>query len=83
MLTLFLIKIKWLEFNVLRNGSKKRFLLVKIDIVFLPTKFIVYWILVHGGVGSLEITKQSDPISEQVHGGVGSLEMAITLLLAR
>ena len=34
---------------------KKGFLLVKMDFVFLPTAFIVYWILVHCRVGSLEI----------------------------
>ena len=32
---------------MLKNGSKKGFLLVKIDFAFLPTTFIVYLVLVH------------------------------------
>ena len=40
---------------MLKNGSKKGFLLVKIDFAFLPTTFIVYLALVHCRVGSLEI----------------------------
>ena len=40
---------------MLKNGSKKGFLLAKIDFAFLPTAFIVYGILVHYRVGSLEI----------------------------
>ena len=39
---------------MLKNGSKKGFLLAKIDFAFLPTAFIVYGILVHYRVGSLE-----------------------------
>ena len=40
---------------MLKNGSKKGFLLVKMDFAFLPTAFIVYWILVYCRVGSLEM----------------------------
>ena len=40
---------------MLKNSSKKGFLLVKMDFAFLPTTFIVYWILVHYRVGSLEM----------------------------
>ena len=39
---------------MLKNSSKKGFLLVKMDFAFLPTAFIVYSILVHCRVGSLE-----------------------------
>ena len=37
---------------MLKNGSKKGFLIVKLRFAFLPTAFIVYWILVHYRVGS-------------------------------
>ncbi|WP_232343817.1 hypothetical protein, partial [Gilliamella sp. W8128] len=33
------------------------FLIVKLRFAFLPTAFIVYWILVHYRVGSIEIYK--------------------------
>ena len=39
---------------MLKNRLKKGFLIVKLRFVFLPTAFIVYWILVHYRVGSLE-----------------------------
>ncbi|KES14718.1 hypothetical protein GASC598P17_001700 [Gilliamella apis SCGC AB-598-P17] len=39
---------------MLKNGSKKGFLIVKLRFFFLPTAFIVYGILVHCRVGSLE-----------------------------
>jgi len=39
---------------MLRNSLKKGFLLAKIDFAFLPTTFIVYGILVHCRIGSLE-----------------------------
>ncbi len=39
---------------MLKNGSKKEFLIVKLRFFFLPTAFIVYGILVHYRVGSLE-----------------------------
>ena len=39
---------------MLKNGSKKGFLLAKMDFAFLPTTFIVYRVLVHYRVGSLE-----------------------------
>ena len=42
---------------MLKNGSKKGFLIVKLRFAFLPTAFIVYWILVHYRVGSIEIYK--------------------------
>ncbi len=52
----FLHKIKLLKINTLKNHLKKGFLLAKIDFAFLPTTFIVYSILVHYRVGSLEMT---------------------------
>ena len=61
---------------MLKNASKKGFLLVKIDFAFLPTTFIVYLALVHCRVGSLENTVSSDARSLRVHCRVGSLEMA-------
>ena len=60
---------------MLKNGSKKGFLLVKIDFAFLPTTFIVYLVLVHCRVGSLEILNQSLASYQLVHCRVGSLEM--------
>ena len=39
---------------MLKNSLKKGFLIVKLRFFFLPTAFIVYWILVHYRVGSLE-----------------------------
>ena len=60
---------------MLKNGSKKGFLLVKMDFAFLPTTFIVYWILVHYRVGSLEIRILAVCGSGQVHYRVGSLEI--------
>ena len=60
---------------MLKNGSKKGFLLVKMDFAFLPTAFIVYWILVHYRVGSLEIEACERADIRWVHYRVGSLEM--------
>ena len=40
---------------MLKNGSKKGFLLAKMDFAFLPTTFIVYRVLVHCCVGSLKL----------------------------
>ena len=60
---------------MLKNGSKKGFLLVKMDFAFLPTAFIVYWILVYCRVGSLEIWGCLDFVRLQVYCRVGSLEM--------
>ena len=60
---------------MLKNGSKKGFLLVKMDFAFLPTAFIVYWILVHCRIGSLEISRQIVAPQDQVHCRIGSLEM--------
>ena len=59
---------------MLKNGSKKGFLLVKIDFAFLPTTFIVYLALVHCRVGSLENTFASHFMMNGVHCRVGSLE---------
>ena len=72
----FGLKIKHLKINVLENSSKKGFLLVKIDFVFLPTTFIVYRFLVHCRVGSLEIARKSNVHVKIVHCRVGSLENA-------
>ena len=59
---------------MLKNGSKKGFLLVKIDFAFLPTTFIVYLALVHCRVGSLEIASSVTLVILFVHCRVGSLE---------
>ena len=70
----FLLKIKYLKINMLKNGSKKGFLLAKIDFAFLPTAFIVYGILVHYRVGSLEKNGKNRKTNKRVHYRVGSLE---------
>ena len=59
---------------MLKNGSKKGFLLVKIDFAFLPTTFIVYLALVHCRVGSLETPAPIFLNELVVHCRVGSLE---------
>ena len=59
----------------MKNGSKKGFLLVKMDFAFLPTAFIVYWILVHYRVGSLETNPQIVGTDLLVHYRVGSLKL--------
>ena len=59
---------------MLKNGSKKGFLLVKIDFAFLPTTFIVYLVLVHCRVGSLEMSLHVNIPTVLVHCRVGSLE---------
>ena len=64
---------------MLKNGSKKGFLLVKMDFAFLPTAFIVYRILVHYRVGSLEIQMYYSFLFTPVHYRVGSLEMLQSL----
>ncbi len=61
---------------MLENGSKKGFLLVKIDFVFLPTTFIVYRFLVHCRVGSLEKLLMYLQEYCNVHCRVGSLEIS-------
>ena len=60
---------------MLKNGSKKGFLIVKLRFAFLPTAFIVYWILVHYRVGSLEIYHPRVKQALSVHYRVGSLEI--------
>ena len=62
---------------MLKNRLKKGFLIVKLRFAFLPTAFIVYWILVHYRVGSLE--NQYTDLKKQliVHYRVGSLEKRI------
>ena len=64
---------------MLKNGSKKGFFLVKIDFAFLPTTFIVYRVLVHCRVGSLEIRHQMFQKSDRVHCRVGSLEISLAV----
>ena len=59
---------------MLKNGSKKGFLLVKMDFAFLPTAFIVYWILVYCRVGSLEKPSFKFVLIRVVYCRVGSLE---------
>ena len=59
----------------MKNSSKKGFLLVKIDFAFLPTTFIVYRVLVHCRVGSLEIGRTGYTPEQIVHCRVGSLEI--------
>ena len=59
---------------MLKNRLKKGFLIVKLRFAFLPTAFIVYWILVHYRVGSLERSRCHQNDTERVHYRVGSLE---------
>ena len=59
---------------MLRSGSKKGFLLEKIDFAFLPITFIVCCVLVHCRVGSLEMKKGNSSSTIGVHCRVGSLE---------
>ena len=59
----------------MKNGLKKGFLLAKIDFVFLPTTFIVYGILVHCRIGSLENLGDLHQQQEAVHCRIGSLEI--------
>ena len=59
---------------MLKNGSKKGFLIVKLRFFFLPTAFIVYGILVHCRVGSLERAPLRFDVIDYVHCRVGSLE---------
>ena len=59
---------------MLKNRLKKGFLIVKLRFAFLPTTFIVYRILVHYRVGSLEKLMQLLSITAFVHYRVGSLE---------
>ena len=61
---------------MLKNSSKKGFLLVKIDFAFLPTTFIVYWVLVHCRVGSLERLDVRAINTASVHCRVGRLKLA-------
>ena len=63
---------------MLKNSSKKGFLIVKLRFFFLPTAFIVYWILVHYRVGSLESRQRVKIQVGHVHYRVGSLEKAAT-----
>ncbi len=58
----------------MKNGSKKGFLLVKIDFAFLPTAFIVYRVLVHYRIGSLEKARRKKFKGLRVHYRIGSLE---------
>ena len=60
---------------MLKNRLKKGFLIVKLRFAFLPTAFIVYWILVHYRVGSLEIEFLIKIAEHIVHYRVGSLEI--------
>ena len=60
---------------MLKNRLKKGFLIVKLRFAFLPTAFIVYWILVHYRVGSLENLNQYCSLHHLVHYRVGSLEI--------
>ena len=50
--------------------------MVKIDFAFLPTTFIVYRVLVHCRVGSLETMASIIKPCKHVHCRVGSLEIA-------
>ena len=64
-----------MKINILKNHLKKGFLIVKLRFAFLPTAFIVYWILVHYRVGSLENFEWGDQELKTVHYRVGSLEI--------
>ena len=65
---------------MLKNRLKKGFLIVKLRFFFLPTAFIVYWILVHYRVGSLESLHVVQNNLVIVHYRVGSLETAASAL---
>ena len=65
---------------MLKNRLKKGFLIVKLRFAFLPTAFIVYWILVHYRVGSLENYSPLQKLPIEVHYRVGSLEIELQLL---
>ena len=60
---------------MLKNRLKKGFLIVKLRFAFLPTAFIVYWILVHCRIGSLEIPWSAVTLVSLVHCRIGSLEI--------
>ena len=64
---------------MLKNRLKKGVLIVKLRFAFLPTAFIVYWILVHYRVGSLENMDTTKMIKFFVHYRVGSLETYLFL----
>ena len=72
-----------MKINILKNHLKKGFLIVKLRFVFLPTAFIVYWILVHCRVGSLEKKKPPKCLLVMVHCRVGSLEKWTTIYCSR
>ena len=57
--------------------------MVKIDFAFLPTTFIVYRVLVHCRVGSLENTRLPSAVILSVHCRVGSLENPAAKLIGR
>ena len=63
-----------MKINILKNYLKKGFLIVKLRFVFLTTAFIVYWILVHCRIGSLETYAYLKFITADVHCRIGSLE---------
>ena len=65
---------------MLKNGSKKGFLLAKIDFAFLPTTFIVYRVLVHYRVGNLEILLAINAQAYAVHYRIGSLMLLLNKL---
>ena len=60
---------------MLKNRLKKGFLIVKLRFAFLPTAFIVYWILVHCRIGSLETVACFNMLERFVHCRIGSLEI--------
>ena len=64
---------------MLKNGSKKGFLIVKLRFFFFPTAFIVYWILVYCRVGSLEKPTGEYNDDKWVYCRVGSLEIKRTI----
>ena len=66
-----------MKINILKNHLKKGFLIVKLRFAFLPTAFIVYRILVHYRVGSLESSETDLSHLALVHYRVGSLEIDI------
>ena len=56
---------------MLKNRLKKGFLIVKLRFAFLPTAFIVYWILVHYRVGGFFTNHKKPNQTAIVHYRVG------------
>ena len=63
----------------IKKSLKKGFLIVKLRFVFLPTAFIVYWILVHCRVGRFKVESYHGTINGLVHCRVGRFKVVMLL----